>query len=200
MLLGSSRRFAHEGFCVDCCCRRISLIAGGTGITPCWQIIRTVTDDPEDETQVGGAVSTAQLRCHNYSATCCMLCAQSEQATVMFALVRVLAAVACVHVWETRRAMSLANSCPSTPLYYLLPRCLCCMPTNVRTTSCCGSSWRSWQQSTPTSSSGTHWTGKGRSQERPTWSVVCWCWHQNGCVLTWVVRELCIPCHQSCTV
>lgn len=35
--------------------RRISLIAGGTGITPCWQIIRTVTDDPEDDTQVQAA-------------------------------------------------------------------------------------------------------------------------------------------------
>jgi len=32
--------------------KRISLIAGGTGITPCWQIIRTVTDDPEDNTEV----------------------------------------------------------------------------------------------------------------------------------------------------
>jgi nitrate reductase (NAD(P)H) len=30
----------------------INLIAGGTGITPCWQVIRTVTDDPEDDTQV----------------------------------------------------------------------------------------------------------------------------------------------------
>lgn len=28
------------------------MIAGGTGITPCWQIIRTVTDDPEDDTEV----------------------------------------------------------------------------------------------------------------------------------------------------
>ncbi|KAF8062729.1 hypothetical protein HT031_004059 [Scenedesmus sp. PABB004] len=32
--------------------RRISLIAGGTGITPCWQVIRTITEDPEDETEV----------------------------------------------------------------------------------------------------------------------------------------------------
>jgi NAD(P)H-flavin reductase len=33
-------------------CRSISLIAGGTGITPCWQVIRTITDDPEDTTEV----------------------------------------------------------------------------------------------------------------------------------------------------
>ncbi|WIA41019.1 hypothetical protein OEZ86_004657 [Tetradesmus obliquus] len=32
--------------------KSISLIAGGTGITPCWQVIRTITDDPEDTTEV----------------------------------------------------------------------------------------------------------------------------------------------------
>lgn len=32
--------------------KHINLIAGGTGITPCWQVIRTVIDDPEDTTQV----------------------------------------------------------------------------------------------------------------------------------------------------
>lgn len=32
----------------------ISLIAGGTGITPCWQVIRAVCEDPEDTTKVGG--------------------------------------------------------------------------------------------------------------------------------------------------
>jgi nitrate reductase (NAD(P)H) len=31
---------------------RISLIAGGTGITPCWQVLRAVADDPEDTTQI----------------------------------------------------------------------------------------------------------------------------------------------------
>ncbi len=32
--------------------RSISLIAGGTGITPCWQVLRTVLADPEDTTKV----------------------------------------------------------------------------------------------------------------------------------------------------
>jgi len=32
--------------------RRISLVAGGTGITPCWQVIRAICQDPEDTTQV----------------------------------------------------------------------------------------------------------------------------------------------------
>ncbi|KIZ05991.1 hypothetical protein MNEG_1964 [Monoraphidium neglectum] len=32
--------------------KRISLIAGGTGITPCWQVIRSICEDPEDTTQV----------------------------------------------------------------------------------------------------------------------------------------------------
>ncbi|GBF94750.1 NADH-cytochrome b5 reductase [Raphidocelis subcapitata] len=35
-----------------CFAKRISLIAGGTGITPCWQVIRAVCSDPEDDTQV----------------------------------------------------------------------------------------------------------------------------------------------------
>jgi NAD(P)H-flavin reductase len=47
--------------------RRISLIAGGTGITPCWQIIRTVTDDPEDDTEV----------------RCCFFCDQGSRAVVL---------------------------------------------------------------------------------------------------------------------
>ncbi|KAI8463380.1 MAG: nitrate reductase [Monoraphidium minutum] len=32
--------------------KRISLIAGGTGITPCYQVIRAICEDPEDTTQV----------------------------------------------------------------------------------------------------------------------------------------------------
>lgn len=41
-------------------CRRISLIAGGTGITPCWQVIRTITDNPEDDTEVSQLTTCAQ--------------------------------------------------------------------------------------------------------------------------------------------
>lgn len=55
--------------------RRISLIAGGTGITPCWQIIRTVTDDPEDDTQVSFAYDTLALT----SLPGARLCQPSEQ-------------------------------------------------------------------------------------------------------------------------
>lgn len=32
--------------------KRISLIAGGTGITPCFQVIRAICEDPEDTTLV----------------------------------------------------------------------------------------------------------------------------------------------------
>lgn len=28
------------------------MMAGGTGITPCWQVVRAVCEDPEDTTQV----------------------------------------------------------------------------------------------------------------------------------------------------
>eukprot|EP00931_Biecheleriopsis_adriatica_P040108 TRINITY_DN2294_c0_g1_i6.p1 TRINITY_DN2294_c0_g1~~TRINITY_DN2294_c0_g1_i6.p1 ORF type:complete len:888 (+),score=173.87 TRINITY_DN2294_c0_g1_i6:53-2716(+) len=33
-------------------CKFISLIAGGTGLTPCWQVAKAVLSDPEDSTQV----------------------------------------------------------------------------------------------------------------------------------------------------
>jgi hypothetical protein len=39
--------------CPAATAKRISLIAGGTGITPCWQVIRSICEDPEDTTQVG---------------------------------------------------------------------------------------------------------------------------------------------------
>merc|ERR1712098_403592 len=32
--------------------KHLGLIAGGTGITPCYQLIQQILDDPEDHTQV----------------------------------------------------------------------------------------------------------------------------------------------------
>lgn len=33
-------------------CKKIAMIAGGTGITPCYQVAQHILEDPEDDTEI----------------------------------------------------------------------------------------------------------------------------------------------------
>lgn len=56
---------SHHGT-VAAAAPRTGMLAGGTGITPMWQVINAILKNPEDKTQVSPQPATA---CHSHTST-----------------------------------------------------------------------------------------------------------------------------------